>query len=108
MASIELKNVVKRYGTGKTANQVIHGFDPHIASIGFVWGPIPTVLEIPLIWLIPLKQMVTDGIAGSVVSAAFAILAVASLRGILHDRRLPKTTTLVIVLDGVVYSAPLI
>ena len=80
------------------ANQVIHGFDPHIASIGFVWGPIPTVLEIPLIWLIPLKQMVTDGIAGSVVSAAFAILAVASLRGILHDRRLPKTTTLVIVL----------
>ena len=80
------------------ANQVIHGFDPHIASIGFVWGPIPTVLEIPIIWLIPLKQMVTDGIAGSVVSAAFAILAVASLRGILHDRRLPKTTTLVIVL----------
>ena len=36
MASIELKNVVKRYGNGKTANQVIHGVNAHINDGEFV------------------------------------------------------------------------
>jgi sn-glycerol 3-phosphate transport system ATP-binding protein len=36
MASIELKNVVKRYGTGKSANQVIHGVNAQIADGEFV------------------------------------------------------------------------
>ena len=36
MASIEFKNVVKRYGTGKTANPVIHGISAHINDGEFV------------------------------------------------------------------------
>ncbi len=36
MASITLKNVIKRYGTGKTANQVIHGVNADIADGEFV------------------------------------------------------------------------
>ena len=36
MASIELKNVVKRYGTGKSANQVIHGVNAQIGDGEFV------------------------------------------------------------------------
>ena len=36
MASIELKNVIKRYGTGKTANQVIHGINAQIHDGEFV------------------------------------------------------------------------
>ena len=36
MASIELKNVIKRYGSGKTANQVIHGVSAHIADGEFI------------------------------------------------------------------------
>ncbi len=36
MASIELKNVVKRYGTGKTANQVIHGVNAQIKDGEFI------------------------------------------------------------------------
>ncbi len=36
MASIELKNVIKRYGTGKTANQVIHGVNAQIKDGEFV------------------------------------------------------------------------
>ncbi|MES2951142.1 MAG: sn-glycerol-3-phosphate import ATP-binding protein UgpC [Pseudomonadota bacterium] len=36
MASIELKNVIKRYGHGKTANQVIHGVNAQIADGEFV------------------------------------------------------------------------
>ncbi len=36
MASITLKNIVKRYGSGKTANQVIHGVNATIADGEFV------------------------------------------------------------------------
>jgi sn-glycerol 3-phosphate transport system ATP-binding protein len=36
MASITLKNVVKRYGTGKAANQVIHGVNASIADGEFI------------------------------------------------------------------------
>ena len=36
MASIELKNVIKRYGTGKSANQVIHSVNAHIADGEFI------------------------------------------------------------------------
>ena len=36
MASIELKNVIKQYGTGKTANQVIHGVNAQIKDGEFV------------------------------------------------------------------------
>ncbi len=36
MASITLKNVTKRYGSGKTANQVIHGVNASIADGEFI------------------------------------------------------------------------
>ncbi|MFZ4625277.1 MAG: ATP-binding cassette domain-containing protein, partial [Rhodoferax sp.] len=36
MASIQLHNVFKRYGTGKTANQVIHGVSANIHDGEFV------------------------------------------------------------------------
>jgi sn-glycerol 3-phosphate transport system ATP-binding protein len=36
MASISLKNVIKRYGTGKTAVQVIHGVNAEIADGEFI------------------------------------------------------------------------
>ena len=36
MASISLRKVVKRYGSGKTANQVIHGVDAEIKDGEFV------------------------------------------------------------------------
>ena len=36
MASVELRNVVKRYGKGKTSNQVIHGVSAQIADGEFI------------------------------------------------------------------------
>ena len=36
MASVQLKNVIKRYGHGKTANQVIHGVNAQIADGEFI------------------------------------------------------------------------
>ena len=36
MATIQLKNVIKRYGAGKGANQVIHGVNADIRDGEFV------------------------------------------------------------------------
>ena len=36
MAAIQLSNVIKRYGKGKTANQVIHGVSADIADGEFI------------------------------------------------------------------------
>ena len=36
MASISLKNIIKRYGAGKTATQVIHGVNAEIADGEFI------------------------------------------------------------------------
>jgi sn-glycerol 3-phosphate transport system ATP-binding protein len=36
MAAVQLKNVIKRYGHGKTANQVIHGINVDIADGEFI------------------------------------------------------------------------
>ena len=36
MASIEFKNVIKRYGAGPKANQVIHGVNADIADGEFI------------------------------------------------------------------------
>ena len=36
MAAIQLKNIIKRYGSGKTANQVIHGVNADISDGEFV------------------------------------------------------------------------
>ena len=36
MASISLKNIIKRYGTGKTSTQVIHGVNAEIADGEFI------------------------------------------------------------------------
>jgi sn-glycerol 3-phosphate transport system ATP-binding protein len=36
MASISLKNIIKRYGVGKSATQVIHGVNAEIADGEFI------------------------------------------------------------------------
>ena len=36
MAAIQLNNIIKRYGAGKTANQVIHGVNADIRDGEFV------------------------------------------------------------------------
>jgi Dolichyl-phosphate-mannose-protein mannosyltransferase len=59
------------------AQSVLFGRDPHLAAIGFVFGPLPTLLELPLVALRgPLPAMVTAGGAGIVMSSCFAAAAV--------------------------------
>lgn len=49
---------------------------PHLGSIGFVWNPLPSLLQLPLVLFYPIfKGMVTNGYAGTIVTAIFSALA---------------------------------
>lgn len=60
---------------------------PHLSAIGFVWNPLPTLVEIPFVWLSqwwpPLK---THALAGAAQSALFMAGATVMLRAIAIDR----------------------
>lgn len=56
----------------------IAGRTPHLASIGFVWNPLPSILEIPLVAFRGIWPALTqDAIAGVIVSAVSGGIAVA-------------------------------
>lgn len=60
---------------------------PHLSAIGFVWNPLPSMLEIPFVWMSrfwpPLK---THALAGPAQSALLMGGAVLMVRGIAIDR----------------------
>lgn len=47
---------------------VYFGNEPKLSAIGFVWPPIPTLLQLPLVAIEPLNR---TGIAGNILSAIF-------------------------------------
>ena len=59
------------------ADYMLFSRDPHLAAIGFVWGPLPSLLALPLLvfWRI-WPDLVAVGFAGSIVSAACMAAAV--------------------------------
>lgn len=64
---------------------------PHLSAIGFVWNPLPSLVEIPFMWLSqfwpPLK---THCLAGPAQSALLMGGAVVMVRGIAQDRGVGK------------------
>lgn len=73
------------------AYYVVASRDPHLAAIGFVWNPLPSFLEMPLVLLRPLwPPLVTQGFAGSILSALAMGGAVYQLYGILSDWSIPR------------------
>ncbi len=81
-------------GISRVANgsYVLFSRTPHLAAVGFVWNPLPSVVELPLIALKYVWQpLLSMGIAGVVMSAAFMAGSVLQLRGILLDRGLSRT-----------------
>ncbi|WP_307787174.1 ArnT family glycosyltransferase [Mycolicibacterium mengxianglii] len=61
--------------------------DPHLGAVGFVWNPLPSLVQIPLL---PLShwwpEIRNDGLAGILQSAAFMAGAVVLVRRIALDR----------------------
>ncbi len=52
------------------ASYMIRGREPHMAAVGFVWTPLPSLLMLPLLPLQALfPALLTDGLAANVISA---------------------------------------
>ena len=73
------------------AYYVFFSRDPHLAAMGFVWNPLPSMLEIPLVLARALwPPLVQQGFAGSIVSVLAMGGAVYQLYGILADWHVPR------------------
>ncbi len=89
------------------AYYVLFSRDPHLAAVGFVWNPLPSLAVLPLL---PLKfvwpDIVATGFAGSIVSALCMGASVAILYGIALDwgvrRSLAVVVTLFYALDPMI------
>ena len=70
------------------AGYVLISRDPHLSAMGFVWNPLPSMVEIPLLlferWW---PQLRTRGLAGVAQSALFMAGAALMVRGIALDRK---------------------
>jgi hypothetical protein len=74
----------------RTANAyyVMFSRDPHLAAIGFVWNPLPSLSVMPVLVLKVLwPALARRAFAGNLVSAAFMGGAVVQVAGILQDLR---------------------
>lgn len=68
----------------RTANAmyVVKGRDPHVAAIGFVWNPLPSIAQIPLV--LALDPFGLVHLAGPVHSALFGIGSLVAIDRILR------------------------
>lgn len=80
-------------GASRVANAgyVVHSRDPHLSAVGFVWNPLPSLVEIPLLQFSPWwPQLRTHGLAGVAQSAAFMSAAAVMVGRIARDRALGR------------------
>lgn len=67
------------------AYYVLFSQNPHLGAIGFVWNPLPSLLELPLVALHPwIPAVVSRGLAGDIVSAVLGAWGVYHLHHILN------------------------
>lgn len=77
------------------AYYVLFSRDPHLAAIGFVWGPLPSVLMMPLLPLGALWAPVTTAaFAANILSAAFMAGTVYVMWRILVRLQVPRLAAL--------------
>jgi hypothetical protein len=69
-----IKGYIFNDAISKVANAfyVLYIRPPHLAAIGSVWNPLPSLLELPFLLLWPIyKPIASSGLAGVVMNAAF-------------------------------------
>jgi hypothetical protein len=91
------------------AQYVISSRDPHLAAVGFVWNPLPSLVLSPFI---PLRyvwpDLVSTGLLAGIESALFMAGAVTLVRGTLADLGLGRITRLVLTLGFALHPMILI
>ena len=79
---------------------VLFSRDPHLAAVGFVWNPLPSLAVMPLL---PFKaiwpDLVATGFAGSIVSAICMAGAVWQVHGIAMDWHVRRSARLIVALS---------
>lgn len=77
-------DALSRVGSTSTA---LHSGDPKLSAIGFVWGPLPALLMLPLVALRPVAPwLVETGFVASVLSAVSMAGAMAVLSSLLDGQ----------------------
>ncbi len=82
-------NITEGDGISRVANAgyALYSKDPHLSAMGFVWGPLPSLLELPVLQLSGWwPELRTRGLAGVVQSAAFTAGCAVLVRLIAVDR----------------------
>ncbi|MDG3016669.1 glycosyltransferase family 39 protein [Speluncibacter jeojiensis] len=75
----------------QSAQGALFSRDPHLAEIGFIFTPLTSLVELPLVALSPwIPDLTRYGLAGVIMSAAFMAAAVAQIWGIADDRGTPR------------------
>jgi hypothetical protein len=73
------------YSRVVSAWNVLYSRDPHLAALGLVWPPLPSLLDLPpLLFKGWFPALVTQGFAGSIEAAAFSAGTVVLLNGALR------------------------
>ncbi|PSR22686.1 MAG: hypothetical protein C7B45_05685 [Sulfobacillus acidophilus] len=105
---------VIHYAAGDAVSRVANAYyvlfsrDPHLGAVGFVWNPLPSILELPIVALHPwIPAVVTRGLAGFVVSAVLGATGVYNLYRIL-ERNLDLPQSLVVAITIIYALNPLI
>jgi hypothetical protein len=89
------------------AQSVLFGRDPHPEAIGFVWGPFPTLFEVPVVWLRAWwPGFAGSGMAAVVVSSLFMGATLAQIVGWGRDSGAPRWSRWTVV--GVTAASPLV
>ncbi len=76
------------------AGAAVMGRDPHLEAIGFVWPPFPTLFEVAILTVIPVKGFVSTGYAGVLVSVTLMAATACGVRSWLEECGLQRIARL--------------
>ncbi len=87
------------------AHSVVLSRDPHLAAVGFIWPPLPSIAEVPFV--LAIQRFAPPIFAGQIVSALFAGALAAAMWGQLKRTSVPRewavVLTLTVMLNPLVY-----
>lgn len=81
------------------AYYVLYSRDPHLAAMGFVWNPLPSLLTLPFLPLMAAwPPLVREGFINNIYSAIFMAFAAQQILGTMRDMRVATPIALAVTL----------